>query len=110
MPTSEFIFIALLLASGIGFWFDSLRCREVATAICQQVCAQFHLQLLDDSIALYEIRLKRSQRGYFKIQRAYRFEFYDGGEQRLEGTLLMRGSTLEMLEVQGYMNRTFYPV
>jgi len=97
MPINEFIFFMLILASGIGFWFDSLRCREIATKICKQVCAEYHLQLLDDSIA-------------FKIQRAYRFEFYDGKEQRLEGTLLMRGVALEMLELQGYMRRTFSPV
>lgn len=102
-----------ILAGAIWFWFDSLRCREVATVICKRVCAQFHLQLLDDSVALSEIRLKRNQRGHLKIQRAYRFEFYDNAdsaEKRHQGTLLMRGVVLEMLELPGYMNRTFSPV
>jgi len=113
MSFYEFIFALFILVCVIWFWFDSLRCREIATKICKQVCAQSHLQLLDDSIALSEIRLKRGQGGSLKIQRAYRFEFYDNSdstEKRHQGYLLMRGVALEMLELPGYMSRTFSPV
>jgi len=113
MSFYEFISALFILGCGIWFWFDSLRCREIAIKICKQVCTQLHLQLLDDSIALSEIRLKRNQHGSVKIQRAYRFEFYDNSdntEKRHQGYLLMRDVTLEMLELPGYMSRTFSPV
>jgi len=113
MAFYEFIFTLFILACGIWFWYDSLRCREIATGICKQVCAQFRLQLLDDSVSISKIRLKRNQHGQLKIQRAYRFEFYDNAdstEKRHQGSLLMRGVALEMLELPGYMNRTFSPV
>jgi hypothetical protein len=103
------IFIAMLVALA-WFWFDSLRSREIAKGICQRACSELHLQLLDDTIALVRVRLKRNRYGRLRIQRVYLFEFTQGGENRLQGIIVMRGYALEMLELPGYMERTISPV
>jgi len=106
---SSIIFLAILVVLA-WFWLDSLRSREIAKRICQQMCNQLQLQLLDDTIALVQIRLKRNRYGQLRIQRTYMFEFTTEGESRLQGTIIMRGHALEMLELPGYMNRTISPV
>lgn len=104
------VFSLFILAVSVWFWFDSLRTREVAMVVCKRVCTQFHLQFLDDSVVLIRLRLKRNQHGHLSIQRTYLFDFYDKKESRQQGTLLIRGITVEMLELPGYMNRTISPV
>lgn len=106
---SSIIFLAMLVTLA-WFWFDSLRSREIAKGICQRACSQLQLQLLDDTIALVRVRLKRNRYGRLRVQRVYLFEFSQGGESRLQGTIVMRGYALEMLELPGYMERTISPV
>lgn len=92
------------------FWFDSLRTRERAKIICQQACGQFKLQLLDETIALKQIRLRRRHGGQLIFQRLYQFEFYEGDNIRQQGSIIMRGTSLEILELPGYLNRVISPV
>jgi hypothetical protein len=104
-----FILFALL---GVltWFWFDTLRSRELAKNICQQTCQQWQLQLLDDTVALERLGLRRDRRGRLTIQRAYQFEFSVDGSQRQRGIVILRGSTVELLELPGYVARTILPV
>jgi hypothetical protein len=104
------IWLLILLGLVAWFWFDTLRSQEIAKAICKQVCAQLHLQLLDDTITLVQVRLKRNCRGRLHFQRVYQFEFSDSGQVRYQGVAVMRGSVLEMLELPGYLERTISPV
>jgi hypothetical protein len=104
------IFLLLLISLGIWFWSDTLKCRERAKLISKQACRELQLQLLDDTIALIRIALKRNNHGKLIIQRLYQFEFDDGNNQRNTGRILMRGITLEMLEMPGYMDRIISPI
>ncbi len=105
---------AMILLALLGFvawfWFDTLRTQEMAKGICKRMCKQLQLQLLDDTIALVRLRLRRDRRGRLRLQRSYEFEFYDGSNIRLQGMVVMRGIALEMLELPGYMDRTISPV
>ncbi len=104
------IFFLLLLSVVAWFWFDAQRTQEVAKSLCKQVCGQLHLQLLDDTIAVARVRLKRDNQGRWGVQRTYQFEFSDGGNNRQQGTVIMRGMTLEILELPGYMDRIISPI
>jgi hypothetical protein len=104
------IFLLGLLGFITWFWFDTLRCRELTKAVCREVCRQLQLQLLDDTIALQRMRLKRDHSGKLSIQRLYHFEFYDGSNGRHQGTVLMQGGKLELIELPGYLNRIISPV
>ncbi len=96
--------VILLVILGLiaWFWFDTQRSQEIAKLTCQQVCGQLHLQLLDDTIALRRVWLKRNRRGRLTVQRLYQFEFSDGGNNRQRGIVIMHGIALEMLEIPGY--------
>ncbi|OQY52830.1 MAG: DUF3301 domain-containing protein [Candidatus Parabeggiatoa sp. nov. 2] len=104
------VILLVLLGIVAWFWFDTLRSQEIAKAICKQVCKQLHLQLLDDTITLVRVRLRRNNRGRFRVQRTYQFEFSDGSNNRQQGMMIMRGTALEILELPGYTNRIISPV
>jgi hypothetical protein len=104
--------ISLLILLGLitWLWFDTQRSQESAKTICKQICQQFNLQLLDDTIALVRIRWQRSNRGWLQLQRIYEFEFSDSGNNRQLGIIMMRGMVMEMLELPGYLNRIILSV
>lgn len=108
MTNLGILFLILLV---IGFWFDTQRTHIIARAFCKRVCQELRLQLLDDTVALIHIRLKRNARGNLTFQRTYTFEVTEqGGNSRHTGTILMRGKVLEMVDLPGYMKRTISPV
>jgi hypothetical protein len=104
------IILLIMLSIVAWFWLDTLQCREVAKNICKQTCGRLKLQLLDDTIALKKMRLKRNYRGQLNVQRTYQFEFSDGGNNRQHGVVIMCGTVLEIVEIPGYMNRTISQV
>jgi len=104
------ILLLLLISLITWFWLDTLKSRERAKLICKQSCRELKLQLLDDTIALIRIALKRNNHGKLIVQRLYQFEFDDGNNQRQTGRILMRGISLEMLEMPGYMDRIIQPM
>ena len=93
----------LIINLGTWFWLDTLKSRERAKLICKQTCRELKLQLLDDTIALVRMGLKRNNNGKLIIQRLYQFEFDDGNNKRQTGRVLMRGISLEMLEMPGFI-------
>jgi hypothetical protein len=104
------IFLLILLGMIAWFWFDTLQCQERAKIICKHKCRELNLQLLDDTIALRRVRLKRNSRGRLNLQRMYQFDFFEGGNTRQQGTIIMLGIFLEILEIPGYIQRTISPV
>jgi len=76
--------IALLgLGALILFWVDSMRTRERALRIARAACNRHGFQLLDETVALARLRLRRDAGGTVKPFRSYGFEFsVDGGERR----------------------------
>ena len=77
--------VIALLAFGavILFWFDSMRARERALRIAHSACNRHGLQLLDQTVALSRLRLRRDGGGTVKPFRTYGFEFsIEGGERR----------------------------
>jgi hypothetical protein len=65
------------------YWFDSMRARERALRIARTACNRHGFQLLDETVALARIRLRRDENGRVKPFRTYGFEFsVNGGERR----------------------------
>ncbi len=103
------ILFLLMLGAMTWFWFDTLHVLEVARTHCKRYCEQYYLQLLDDSISLTAISFARNKRGQLVLQRNYRFEFHHQGEDvRLQGSLIMRGKRLMMIDIPEYMENTFF--
>ncbi|MCC6136106.1 MAG: DUF3301 domain-containing protein [Candidatus Contendobacter sp.] len=93
-------FIAVV---GIGLWFwrDSLGAREQARAASSRACRQSNVQLLDDTVALERLWLRRDRDGRLKLERLYLFEFTDTGLIRRVGSVLLVGWRVEVLQMEG---------
>ena len=89
--------ILLLLLIG-WFWLDSLRAREIATAICRTACEQCQVQFLDQTVALRRLQLRWPSTG-LQIRRVYRFDYSDEGVGRHTGHVIMLGTDLEQLSM-----------
>ena len=69
------VFIGLLLLAALyGLWQNSMRARELAFNTAKEMCLEQNLSLLDQTVALEKLRIKRGPRGFY-IQRVYAFEY-----------------------------------
>ena len=81
------------------FWLDSLKAREAAIRAAREVCAAEGLQLLDYTVAISGLKPARDKDGRLRLQRAYDFEYSDTGNNRLKGSVVMRGHRVAILNV-----------
>lgn len=98
MPIFE-IFSLLLLAAIAWLWLDSLKAREVAVRAARAACAADGLLLLDDTVAIANLKPVRDDDGHVKLQRAYGFEYSDTGNNRLKGSVVLLGHRVTLLNV-----------
>jgi hypothetical protein len=92
----------LLLLVALGwFWLDSLRARELATAICHAACKQREVQFLDQTVALCRIGIRWLPEG-LRLRRVYRFDFSQEGVGRHTGSITMLGTVFQKLEMDGW--------
>lgn len=86
--------LALLgLAAVAGAWLKSTRARERAVEEARMQCAEHGLQLLDETVGLSGVRLRRPE-GRRQFEWGYAFEVSAHGDDRKEGRLWMRGQRL----------------
>lgn len=84
----------LVVAASAWLWFDSLKAREGAVAATKAACrAEQHL-LLDDTVAIVRIGLRRDDDGRLRLSRVYGFEYTDTGDERNSGSTVMLGDRL----------------
>jgi hypothetical protein len=94
---NDLLAILTLLLLG-WFWLDSLRAREMAIEICRAACKQRGWQLLDQTVALRQLRLRRTDAG-LRWRRVYRFDFSEEGIGRHDGYLVLVGLNLEAISM-----------
>jgi hypothetical protein len=78
-------FLLVLLA--IYLWQSALRARERARQFAHTLCAQAHVQLLDQTVSLQRLRIRRGNDGRLHWLRRYRFELSTNGSDRHQGSL-----------------------
>jgi hypothetical protein len=100
MPTSIFLWLLFGLL-GAWFWLDSLRAREIATALGQHLCTELGVQFLDGTVALDRMGITRKRSGWLCFRRVYRFEFSDLGDNRRPGRIFMLSSRVEQIDMDG---------
>lgn len=93
------LFALITLALLVWFWADSLRAREHALRACANACKQIHAQLLDETVALRRLGPARNEHGHAVWRRTYRFEYTLDGTQRLRGSVIMRGRSVETVAI-----------
>lgn len=91
--------IALLaLAALVGLWFKFSRARERAVDEARQQCMRHGLQLLDETVGLRSLSLRR-RHGRRRLEFGYAFDVSVHGDDRLEGRLWMAAGRLAGLSL-----------
>ena len=110
MIEANSLFILGLLAVIILFWVESLRFREFIIKMCKKICKESELQLLDQTVSLDSLSLRRSISGWPYIHRVYQFEVSTNGADRLPGYVTLTGRMVTTIQIGGNDGMTtIYP-
>lgn len=85
--------LLLVLCAAAVLWLKLTSARERAMGEARRECERRGLQLLDESVGLRAIRLRRIE-GLRRLERGYSFDFSIHGDDREQGRLWMIGSTV----------------
>lgn len=92
--------IGLLLLAGLAWgWFDAMRALEKAREAARLRCEALGLSLLDDTVVLKRLRLRRNGNGQLTTWREYRFEFSGDGHSRHHGRIIVLGGRVQSLDL-----------
>jgi len=94
----ELLLVGVLGALG-WLWLDGLKAREAAVKAGRDACASEGLQFLDDTVAFAGLKPVRNAEGRIELQRVYEFEYSDTGDNRIKGSVVMRGHRVLLLNV-----------
>lgn len=87
------LLLLLVLGAIVGLWLKLSTARERAVLEARRQCEQHGLQLLDETVGMRGMRLRRVN-GLRMIERCYGFEVSIDGHDREAGRLWMIGSAL----------------
>jgi Protein of unknown function (DUF3301) len=98
----QLLFI-FLFAALTWFWYDSMQAREQAISVGKRHCQNDGLQMLDETVALSSLRMRRNSDGQATFRRVYEFEFSDNGDNRRTGSVTMLGRHAESVYLEPYL-------
>ncbi len=88
----------LLIGAFVWLWMAAMAVRERAILIGQRLCREAGVQLLDQSVTLKRLRLRRTSGGLTAARR-YTFEVSMDGADRIGGHIDMLGDRLQSWSV-----------
>ena len=100
--------LLILLVLLIYIWYETFRLREYVLIKCQQVCTESHLQLLDHTIALTSLSIKKRPGGGVSLYRCYGFEYSINGTERLRGYVDLAGRKILAVRLEDVEGTTIY--
>lgn len=92
------LLILLVLGAIVGVWLKLSVARERAVQVARQQCLKHGLQLLDETVGMRGMRLRRVN-GLRRMERCYTFEVSINGNDREPGKLWMIGTALSGLSL-----------
>ncbi len=95
--------------SAIFFWSDSMRARERAITVCRLTCKNYGAQLLDQTVSLRRIRLRRDSSGRIRFYRTYSFDYSYNGTDRFQGKMTMLGPYSDLIHIDPPQDPTIVP-
>ncbi len=93
------VFILILLMAAVGIWVQHDRFRRRALSLAQQATEKAQVQLLDQSVSLRKVSLRRDDRGWPQVVRYFGFEFSRSGYDRFRGHVEFIGLSLSEVEL-----------
>ncbi|MEW9624222.1 DUF3301 domain-containing protein [Rhodanobacter geophilus] len=98
MDNVDDLLVLLALIVAVGLWLKLSAARERAGAEARQQCERHGLQLLDETVGLRALRLRRVA-GQRRLERCYGFEVSIDGADREQGSLWMLGDAMSELRL-----------
>lgn len=81
------------------FWYSSSGAREAGIQSAKSACESEGLQLLDDTVAFASVHLQRKGDGQLALHRVYNFEFSDTGNNRRNGSVVLLGDRVLVVDI-----------
>ncbi len=88
------IFLTLIVALLVWYWLKARELKDIALRHAARHCHDLSLSILDQTVVLKKLSLKRDQGGTLRIFRNYAFEFSSTGEDRYKGSVCLIGPRL----------------
>lgn len=101
MSASDVILFLVLLSLFL-YWLDSIRAKEIASGYARNLCIKSQVELLDETVSIKKLRLRRNSSGRMVFYREYQFEFTSTGEYRYKGRVALSGKHLLGTEMEPY--------
>ncbi|HEX5676525.1 MAG TPA: DUF3301 domain-containing protein [Alcanivorax sp.] len=90
LELTDLLLLSALVLGAALFW-RAQRLRETALRATRRHCQQEQVLLLDQTVGLKSLRLRRDSRGKWGLWRCYDFEFTVTGGERYHGETLLIG-------------------
>lgn len=87
MPT--LVMLLVLFGLTAAFWSAGRAAAETAITVGRRACQAAGVQLLDQTVHLRGLRLRRGPDGWLGLERTFRFEYSEDGIERHLGQLVM---------------------
>lgn len=97
----EILLIAILLFI-IWYWWETMRCKEIARRAGSRACRNADVQFLDDTVEHKKVWLRRNESGRLQLCRLFFFEFSSDGAHRYQGRIVMLGKQVQEVEMDAY--------
>jgi hypothetical protein len=91
------LLLLILLGALVWFWQNTLHDRELALLAARDACQHQQLQLLDATVTLQRIALRRARRGGITLQRTFQFSYSTEGHDRQTGFVITLGNHVEQV-------------
>lgn len=96
---TDALFLLLLFGAVAFLWTDARRAAEQARQLGHDACRRSGVQLLDQSVSLHRVSLRRAESGWVQLMREYRFDYSLDGSDRHRGGLALQGAKLLWISV-----------
>ena len=93
------LFWLLALAAVAAYWWNAHAVKEMALQSTRRRCAELDVQLLDETVVLSGLWLRRGDDGAVHWWRSYLFEFTSTGDDRYPGSVEMLGRRVIALQL-----------
>lgn len=84
--------VAGIVLAIIWFWHASMSAREQANRAAREACDRLRLVMLDGTVAIVRLWLRRDPDGRLRLERTYGFDYTDDGQRRLRGFVVTLGA------------------
>ena len=96
------VLLLAVCAALLAYWWDTMRCKEIARQAGIAACKQAQVQFLDDTVQHKKVWLRRNERGRLQLCRLFIFEFASDGVYRYSGRIVMLGARVQDVAMDAY--------